>query len=155
MALFEFDGYIYTDEFDRAFPGYRKKEKYVMLHIYTYWLHYGIIPERFKTCVHHLDVNKKNNEINNLKLITLKEHRYIHSIQINQSKNYRIKSCSSKFPGSSYKHKDRNPWRRVWRSAISYNGKNKNLGYFEDPISAMIVYELVREEITDIEVITK
>lgn len=63
------------------------------------------------------------------------------------SKKMSIGRRRNKFPGASYDPRRCNPWKRVWVSKISYNGKQKNLGTFEDPISASIVYQLVWDEL--------
>jgi hypothetical protein len=52
-----------------------------------------------------------------------------------------------KYRGTWYLHKVLNPWKKVWRTQIRYNGKMIPLGYFNDPISGEIVYDLVFKEI--------
>ena len=46
------------------------------LHVYIYEKYNGKIPKGMQ--VHHIDHNKDNNEISNLKLVTRKEHDKIH-----------------------------------------------------------------------------
>jgi len=46
------------------------------LHIYIYEKYNGAIPKGME--IHHIDHNKDNNDISNLKLLTKKEHRKIH-----------------------------------------------------------------------------
>jgi len=46
------------------------------------------------------------------------------------------------FTGAHFR-KDLNPENIPWRSHIHYNGRNKHLGYFNDPLSAEIVHDLV------------
>lgn len=51
------------------------------------------------------------------------------------------------FPGAYYKVKYLNPWCKVWGSRITYNNYETDLGYYNDPLSASIVYKLVLGEI--------
>lgn len=43
--------------------------------------------------------------------------------------------------------KKRNPERRVWQSKVQYYKHFKSLGYYEDPLSAQIVHDIVFDEI--------
>lgn len=52
-----------------------------------------------------------------------------------------------KYKGTSYTVKTQNPWTRVWHTAITYNKTKTSLGYFNDPISGEIVYNIVWDEI--------
>lgn len=47
----------------------------------------------------------------------------------------------------NYKEK-RKPWRKVWKSRIMFNSKSFSLGFFNDPLSAQIVYDLCLSELT-------
>ena len=80
-----------------------------------------------KQCVDHIDNNKLNNNISNLRYCTLKEN----------SMNSKLSSRNtSNFKGVSY-HKQRNKW----MAYIDINGKKQNLGYFdkiEDAINARV-----------------
>lgn len=51
------------------------------------------------------------------------------------------------FTGATYHHKKANPWTKVWCSLISYKKHRTPLGYFNDPLSANLVYNLVKEEL--------
>ena len=46
------------------------------LHTYIYEKHNGSIPKGYE--IHHIDHNKDNNEIDNLQMLTRKEHNKIH-----------------------------------------------------------------------------
>ena len=50
------------------------------------------------------------------------------------------------FTGSSY-HKRVDPWMRPWYSYITYHKYRTSLGYYNDPLSAQIVYDFVCNEI--------
>jgi hypothetical protein len=47
----------------------------------------------------------------------------------------------------AYLDKRKNPERKCWQSYIKYGGKNRFLGLYNDPLSAQMMYELVRDEI--------
>jgi hypothetical protein len=80
-----------------------------------------------KQCVDHIDNNKLNNNISNLRYCTQQEN----------CMNSKLSSRNtSNFKGVSY-HKQRNKW----MAYIDINGKKQNLGYFdkiEDAINARV-----------------
>lgn len=51
-----------------------------------------------------------------------------------------------KYPGASF-NRTKNPEKKCWKSSIQFNKHYKQLGLFEDPISASLVYQLVWNEI--------
>ena len=51
------------------------------------------------------------------------------------------------FPGAHYYNRKAKPWLRVWNAKITYKGKQKYLGCYNDPLSASMVYEFVLNEI--------
>lgn len=57
------------------------------LHIYIYEKYNGTIPKGYQ--VHHIDHNKDNNEITNLKLLTRKEHDKIHYEEMTEEERKR------------------------------------------------------------------
>lgn len=77
-----------------------------------------------KLVVDHIDNNPINNNLNNLRLITNRE---------NVSKDAPNKY--TKYTGVSF-HLRKNKF----KSTIYINGKNKHLGYFENPIDAHNAY---------------
>ena len=54
-----------------------KKGKLRMEHCLVWEEHYGKIPDGMQ--IHHIDHNKTNNDISNLKLVTPLEHKRLHS----------------------------------------------------------------------------
>jgi len=71
-----------------------------------------------KKCCDHIDRNKKNNNILNLRYATYSEN----------SKNKSIyKNNTSSCPGVSFKKKC-----NKWRVEITINGKRKNAGYYDN-----------------------
>ena len=59
------------------------------LHIYIYEKYYGPIPKGYE--VHHKDHNKDNNEIDNLLLVTKKEHIIIHKKELSKEAKEKLK----------------------------------------------------------------
>lgn len=48
------------------------------MHVLVYESFVGDIPKDKKYQIHHIDGNKMNNNVDNLKLVTVKEHHYLH-----------------------------------------------------------------------------
>ena len=65
--------------------GYLKSSNGLWLHRYIWEKHNGNIPEGY--VVHHIDHNKSNNDINNLEMISDKEHRLEHPYNRNKPLN--------------------------------------------------------------------
>ena len=139
---------MYTSEFDPDFPGYRKGKvkKYVPIHIYVYWLHTKLLPEKGKTAVHHIDGDRGNNEFENLELITLKEHHQKHCSTIESRKKNSL-AKKGEWKGVYFTKRNNPEKARCWGTRISFNNYSKWLGSFYDPISAKIVYDFVWNEI--------
>ena len=76
-----------------------------------------IVNPKNKRCVDHIDRNKLNNNINNLRFATDSEN------QFNKSK---LKRNTSGYVGVSFDKQ-----KRKWKSYCSINGKLKHLGLFE------------------------
>lgn len=83
------------------------------------------IPNRMKKVVDHIDCNKINNKLSNLRIVTQREN--------SDQKN--LKS-SSKHIGVRW-----NKERKKWRTRIWINEKNINLGYFSNELKASEAYE--------------
>jgi hypothetical protein len=78
-----------------------------------------------KKCVDHIDNVKTNNNVNNLRFVTIQENNFNASI--------------SKTNISGYKGIRWNKNKNKWQAQICYNYKNYNLGYFkklEDAVKA-------------------
>ena len=78
--------------------------------------------------IDHIDLNKSNNKINNLRIATLNENKW------NQNKT-KIKT-TSKYKGVSlYLTTNK------WKVQITYQGKQIHLGYFDDEVTAALMYD--------------
>ena len=88
----------------------------------------SFIPNPFnKKCIDHIDNNKLNNNVNNLRYATIKENSMNRKLNSNTSSNYK---------GISYNKKN-----NKWIAYIRINGKLKHLGYFDnidDAINARV-----------------
>ena len=93
--------------------------------------------------IHHIDHNKKNNNIQNLQCVKKSIHSTYH---IKGSKNPNYSNNLFKYPGARL-FKNRNPEKKCWNSTIKIKQKRKSLGMYEDPLSANIVYSLVLQEV--------
>jgi hypothetical protein len=94
----------------------------VYYHIIVYILHHGSIKSNRR--IDHIDGNKINNSINNLRLVTIREN------QQNQ-KSHRL----GRLPGTTY-----NKIRCKWISRAKVNGVKKFLGAFDTELQAHEAY---------------
>ena len=78
-----------------------------------------------KISIDHIDFNRENNELSNLRVITQREN----------SNQKHLKS-SSQFIGVSW-HNQNNKW----RAAIYADGKSKHIGYFVTELEASVAYK--------------
>jgi len=85
--------------------------------------------------IDHIDINKKNNKIENLRIIDKSGN------QRNQEKR---KNCSSIYRGVCW-HKKTNKW----QVTIRIDGIHKHLGYFDDENEAGAIYQSAFEEIME------
>jgi len=69
-----------------------KKDGYKHLHRYIWEKYNGKIPDGYY--IHHKDLNRENNDISNLQMVTLAEHNTIHSTGKKLSKKHIDLLCS-------------------------------------------------------------
>ena len=86
-----------------------------------------------KPNVDHIDENKSNNNVKNLRWATIQENKYNQGNRIDNSSGYKGVSL----------RKDRNKY----QASIKINGKLKNLGLFETPEEASYAYETKAKKI--------
>lgn len=81
----EVDGITFYEMDNGYFVGKSEREgKILHLHSYLWEKENGNIPEGYE--VHHIDRNRKNNSLDNLALLPMPEHRYIHGCGKHNSK---------------------------------------------------------------------
>ena len=78
-----------------------------------------------KLVVNHIDINRENNNLYNLEIITQRENA-----------NHKHIKSSSKYVGVSWAKK-----KEKWHSTIHINGRKKHLGYFTDEKEAAQAYQ--------------
>ena len=79
----------------------------------------------YKLVVNHIDLNKINNKVDNLEIVTAREN----------SNRKHIES-SSKYVGVQW-----NTEKRKWKSTIRINGNRNHLGYFNNELEASEAYQ--------------
>lgn len=102
------------------------KGKHYRVSRIIFLIHYGYMP----LIVDHIDRNKLNNRINNLR-----ESDYYGS---NRNRGKMKRKTSSKYKGVSFKKQI-----GKWASQIFINGRNKHLGYFDTQEMAAIAYNKI------------
>jgi hypothetical protein len=99
--------------------------KNYMAHRIIYLLHHGYMPN----LVDHIDGNKENNCIENLRKATYSENCYNATKRKSITGVKNVTYCKS---------------RKKFKVQIHNNGKNKSLGYFDDLNDAVIIAEKSR-----------
>lgn len=90
----------------KDFPGKRYRDRYCYEHVYVYWKHRGELPVQNKTHIHHRNEIKTDNRIENLELVTQKQHRAHHRKKPNM-KTFSCKRCDKKVTIRLMTYKDR------------------------------------------------
>jgi hypothetical protein len=86
--LIDHKGYLYT----KLWTNGKNKNKKVHILIYESFNNYKL---KSNECIHHIDFNTENNSIDNLKLMTLYDHKCLHRTGINNpifGKNHTYKA---------------------------------------------------------------
>lgn len=102
------------------------KSKTHKVHRIIYEMHFGEIPKGMQ--VDHIDGNKSNNLVNNLRLATNQQNNF------NKAK---YRNNTSGFKGVYYEKKN-----GKWRAQTNYSGVKKHLGYFDTAEEASIMYNI-------------
>lgn len=55
------------------------------------------------------------------------------------------------FKGATWRNRNINPWRRVWSTQIWFNKQVKTIGCFEDPLSASLLNNILKNELKQAE----
>lgn len=112
----------------RMYRKIRINYKQYLAHRLIFLYHHGYLPKSLD----HIDGNKLNNDISNLREAT--------TIQ-NQMNSKKRKSWCGKLPSSIYKGVSWNKRDKKWCSRITINGKRKHIGYFDSEIDAARAYD--------------
>lgn len=104
------------------------QEKLLLAHRIIHFIHHGELPD----CLDHIDGDRLNNRIENLRAATSQQ---------NQRNIRSQKNSSSKFLGVNWQKTA-----KKWRARIKFNGKQKSLGLFTDEIEAAKAYDAAARE---------
>lgn len=100
--------------------------KKYFLHRLAWFYVYGIWPKE----IDHIDRDKKNNRISNLRILTHREN----------CNNRKQRQNPSGYKGITQDYRD-----GVWQASITLNGKTKYLGRFSSAVNAATAYNLAKE----------
>ena len=100
------------------------EKKYHWVHRVVYTMHHGEIPEGMS--IDHINNIRDDNRIENLRMCTHQQNHYNRGKQSNNKSGYK---------GVSW-HKQKGKW----VAQIKIDGRNKFLGFFEDPKEAYDKY---------------
>jgi len=100
------------------------KSKLYQVHRIVYYLHYKVNIDNFQ--IDHINNNRADNNINNLRLVTNQENCW------NKQKQ---KQCSSKYKGVSWDKKI-----NKWKAQICVKYKKIHLGFYDLETEAAIAY---------------
>ena len=96
-------------------------------------IHRLIMKEPIDLQIDHIDMNKLNNQKNNLRIVTKSQ---------NMMNRRSLKNSSSKFKGVTW-----NKMAKKWKSSINKNKVKYHLGYFVDEIDAAVAYNRAAKEL--------
>lgn len=99
-----------------------------LTHRLIFLYHHGYLPE----FLDHIDGNRSNNNISNLREATTQENNHNRK----KGKSHNGKLTSSKFKGVTWDKRS-----KKWQAQIGINGKNKYLGLFTSEIDAAKAYD--------------
>lgn len=107
-----------------GYVGIFVKGTYYFAHRIVWEMHNGQIPDGL--VIDHIDQNRSNNLIENLRVCTFQQNHFNRGKQANNK---------SGFKGVSW-HKQK----QKWVAQIKIEGRNKFLGFFTDPVKAYEKY---------------
>jgi len=114
---------------------FNKKRKSYKIHQLVAMSFLGHTPNGNKVVVDHIDGNKLNNNLTNLRLISQREN--IYGVGVSKKKQ-----CLNKFLGVHFYKKT-----GKWQAQLTINGKKKHLGYYSDENDARdIILSYIKTE---------
>jgi len=115
----------------RGYLGIQLSSKNYKVHQIVWIMHFGNIPENL--IIDHIDGNKINNNLNNLRLVTNSQ---------NKMNSLKFKKLTSKYKGVSWNQKA-----NKWQACVRFERKNYHIGYFGIEEEAHKAYCFVAKEI--------
>lgn len=76
------------------YPGKKYRDRYCYEHIFMFWKNTGILPPKGYE-IHHINGDHRDNRIENLKLLTSKEHKQLHVIDLLKLNQKRFQTSSA------------------------------------------------------------
>ena len=125
--------------FSKGYIQININKKRYLLHRLIYKYHnedFDITDSSKNNQIDHIDINKSNNKIENLRVATCSQ---------NQRNKNKFKNCSSKYIGVSWSKRD-----SKWRAEIKIDGKKKHLGSFDNEEDAYLAYKKEYDELMNI-----
>lgn len=132
---------LLRNTFTKKVTGYVNRRGYVMVgaslpsgrrvlqaHRLAWFLHYGEWPS---TEIDHVDQNKSNNSIDNLRLSSRGQNQ----VNIDKNATYAGRRTSSRYKGVRWHKRDAR-----WFATICFERKNIYLGDFHDEVEAALAY---------------
>lgn len=111
------------------------KPKTIDIHILVAIHFLGHTPCGHNLVIDHIDRNKLNNNVSNLRIVSMREN----------NSNHDKSKTSSRFVGVNLDKKKNN-----WMARIYIDGKSKYLGNFENEIDAHLAYEKALKSLNDV-----
>lgn len=96
----------------------------IRLHIYVWEKHNGPIPDGYE--IHHIDRNKDNNEIDNLVMLSVKDHKALHASLLTESQKQRFRENLEKNAREKAKEWHASEEGRKWHSEHGKRVSMKN-----------------------------
>lgn len=103
------------------------KKRVYLNHRLIYALTYGLELESLPQCIDHIDRNKKNNQVENLRPATIAQ---------NCSNTPKWRNSTSQFKGVYWSGNE-----QKWRARFHHQNKHFSLGYFKTEIEAAEAYD--------------
>jgi hypothetical protein len=82
-----FNGLQFREEYPGGYYIHNSVGSNIRMHRYVWEYYYGKIPKGYE--IHHIDGNRGNNDISNLRILTTKEHRKYHSDNLSDEERHR------------------------------------------------------------------
>lgn len=113
MKIIEYDGLIFVRDDKTGY--YLNSKTHKRLHRYVWEKHNGKIPKGYD--IHHIDHDKNNNDISNLRMMTQCEHMRLHGSELTEEQKQRMREnlTENARPKASewHKSKEGREWHKI------------------------------------------
>jgi hypothetical protein len=111
-------GYLVISIFNRKYFAHRL----------AWFFKHGVFPDGQ---IDHIDRNKLNNRIDNLRVVTNAENQHNQGIKSNNTSGFQGVTWSAQ--------------KKKWHARITIDGRQKHLGFFDSPEAAAEVYRIAKQ----------